>query len=127
MAFEQVQLGIKGVRQVEALNQQQTGSQSPEASSFDLGGVVVDNVLIGEEAATLLLPLPFPQTAFDAAFTVAQTLLDTTLALGLSVGYLGLHLKYLAQQGIQAIRLTSLFSGTAEVFQGYVSCPTLAG
>jgi hypothetical protein len=78
-------------------------------------------------AVTLLLPLPFPQAILDAAFAGAQPLLDAMLALALSVGYLGLHLKYLAQQGIQAIGLTSLFSRTAEVFQGYVSCLAVEG
>src|SRR5439155_3824231 len=85
-----------------------------------LGRVVVVDVLVGEEAAALLLPLSLPQAPLDAAFAVAQPLLGAALALTLSVGYLGLHLKYLAQQGKQATGSTSLFSGTAEVFQGYV-------
>jgi hypothetical protein len=98
-----MQVGIKGVGQVEALDQKQGDAQASKASSASLGGVVVVDILVREETLTLLLPALFAQAMGDAALAVAQALLDTPLALALLFLYLGLHLKYLAQQGKQAI------------------------
>ena len=50
VAFEQRQVVIEGISQIEALHQQQAGAQAGEASRFDLGGVVVVDVLVREEA-----------------------------------------------------------------------------
>jgi hypothetical protein len=124
-----MQLGIDGVGEVETFDQQQAGSQAAKASAANLGRVVVVDVAVLQEAAPLLLPLPLAQPTLDAPLAVTQPLPDAPLALGLPFPYLGLHLKYLAQQGKTGDSLTSLFSGTAEVFQAYGSnpCPKTPG
>jgi hypothetical protein len=122
MAFEQGQMGVEGIGEIEAFDQEQASAQTTETASTDLGGEVVVDVEVLEETLTLLLPAAFAEAMCDAAAAGAEALLGAGLVLGLLFLYPGLHLNYLAQQGKTGDRLTTLFSGTAEVFQGYDSC-----
>ena len=59
--------------------------------------------------------------------TFAEPTLDAPLAVAQPFSYRSLHLKCLAHEGKQVVRFTTLFSGTAEVFQpcGCLSPPEM--
>jgi hypothetical protein len=62
VALEQMEVGVEGIGQAQALDQQPTGAQATEAAATHLVGDVVVEVPIREEAATLLRPLPPAET-----------------------------------------------------------------
>src|SRR3954470_1599793 len=101
-----MEVGVAGIGQAQALDQQPTGAQATEATSTHLVGDVVVDVAIGEQAAALLGPLP-----------LAETMLDATLAVAQALAYPRLHLKTLAHSGAKANRSFCLFPGSAEGFQ----------
>src|SRR5947209_1259336 len=67
-----MEVGVAGIGQAQALDQQPTGAQATEATSTHLVGDVVVDVAIGEQAAALLGPLPLAETMLDATLAVAQ-------------------------------------------------------
>src|SRR5947209_18258584 len=101
-----MEVGVEGIGQVELLDQQPTGAQAAEATAAHLGGDIVMDVAIGEQAATLFLPLPLAETTLDAALAVTQPL-----------AYRRRHLKFLAHSGARASRSSCRFPGKADVFQ----------
>src|SRR5436309_11072924 len=111
-----MEVGVEGIGQVELLDQQPTGAQAAEAPAAHLVSDIVMDVAIGEQAATLFLPLPLAETTLDAALAVAQPL-----------AYRRLHLKTLAHSGDKASHSSCLFPGSAEEFQGYSHIPPPRG
>jgi hypothetical protein len=82
VAFEQMELCIEGIGEVESLGQQQAGPQTAEAATANFVGDIVVDVPVGEHATTLLLPTPLPQPILDPPLAIAQPFL-----------YCGIHLK----------------------------------
>ena len=80
--FEQMDLTVDGIGEIQAFDQQQRSAQATKAATANFGGDVVVDVLIGEQATLLLLPA-----------SLGQPTLDPTLAIFQPILYGGVHLK----------------------------------
>jgi hypothetical protein len=103
-----VEVVVQSVSQVEALEQQSANPQAAKAAGPHLLGVIVVDILVVEEAAPVLLPLPPPQPMLQPPLAIPQLFL-----------YPALHLKLLAHQGSKTLGLIRLFPASAEEFQAY--------
>ena len=110
VAFEQAEVGVKGISQVKALDQQAANAQAAKAAGAELLGVIVVDVLVAEEPSLVFLPLP-----------PTQAVLQPTLAIPHLLVYAGFHLKLLGRCGAKTMVLIRLFPASPEEFQAYVS------
>src|SRR5262249_31836939 len=88
VALEQVQLPVDGVGQAEALDEELAGAEAAGVQAAGLVADLVVDVVVAEQAAALLRPLPRAQAPADAALAIAEAL-----------AYPGVHLKYLPARG----------------------------
>jgi hypothetical protein len=75
MAFEEMEVGVEGVGEFEALDKEEEDAEASGVEAFGFVGDVVVNVLVFEHGAGLNGPLFFAEAALEAALAIAEATL----------------------------------------------------